>query len=245
MGARPMAAFLSLALPAGLSKTAAGRRWIDSFLAGLMALADATGTPLAGGDTAAAPGDAVLADIVLLGSAPRGSEMRRSGARAGDSLYVTGALGGSAAEFAALVAAPQRFRRAIADGTHPHLFPVPRLAAGQRLRRLGTAAIDLSDGLSTDIHHLCEESGVGAIIDAEAIPIHPLTRASASPLDEALNGGEDYELLFTAPATARVPKQIGGIAITRIGQITRDRKVLLQQEGKNKPLPAAGWEHRI
>jgi thiamine-monophosphate kinase len=245
MGAKPMAAFLSLALPAGLSRTAAGRRWVDGFLTGLMALADGTGTPLAGGDTAAAPGDAVLADIVLLGSAPRGTEMRRSGARAGDALYVTGALGGSSAELAALSASPKRFRRAIADGTHPHLFPVPRLAAGQRLRRIATAAIDLSDGLSTDLHHLCDESGVGAIVDASLLPIHPLALASASPPNEALNGGEDYELLFTAGATARVPKQIGGIAITRIGRITRGRDIFLQQQGKNKPLLAAGWEHRI
>lgn len=245
MGARPMAVFLSLALPAGLSKTAAGRKWIDGFLAGLIALADTTGTPLAGGDTAAAPGDAVLADIVLLGSAPRGSEMRRSGARPGDFLFVTGALGGSAAELAALSAAPHRFRRAIADSTHPHLFPVPRLAAGQRLRRLATAAIDLSDGLSTDLRHLCDESAVGAVVDAAALPIHPLARASASPLNDALDGGEDYELLFTASATARVPKRIGGVAVTRIGEITRERKILLQQAGKNRPLPAAGWEHRI
>ncbi|AFL87209.1 thiamine-phosphate kinase [Terriglobus roseus DSM 18391] len=245
MGAKPMAAFLSLALPEGLSKTATGRRWIQGFLAGLMALADATGTPLAGGDTAAAPGEAILADIVLLGSAPRGSELRRSTARPGDSLYVTGALGGASAEFQALAARPQRFRRAIADAAHPHLFPIPRLAAGQRLRRLATAAIDLSDGLSTDLRHLCEESAVGAAVDAAALPIHPLAQASASPLDHALNGGEDYELLFTASPTARVPKQIGGIPITRIGQITRSRGIFLSGNGEDEPLRAAGWEHRI
>ncbi|WP_083350365.1 thiamine-phosphate kinase [Terriglobus roseus] len=245
MGAKPMAAFLSLALPAGLTRNAAGRRWVDDFFAGLMKLADATGTPLAGGDTATAPGDAVLADIVLLGSAPRGSEMRRSGANAGDALYVTGSLGGSSAELAALCATPNRFRRAIADGSHPHLFPAPRLVAGQRLRHVATAAIDLSDGLSTDLHHLCDESGVGAIVDAALLPIHPLALKSASPLGAALNGGEDYELLFTAPAASRMPKLIGGVAITRIGQMTRDSKILLIHEGKNKPLPAGGWEHRI
>ena len=245
MGAKPMAAFLSLALPAGLSSSRAGRKWIDGFLAGLMALADATGTTLAGGDTASAPGDAVLADIVLVGSAPRGTEMRRSGARVGDSIFVTGALGGAAAELASLATNPQRFRRAVDDGTHPHLFPAPRLAAGQRLRRVATAAIDVSDGLSTDLRHLCDESGVGAIVVAAALPVHALARTSASPLDLALHGGEDYELLFTAPAAARVPKQIGGVAITRIGEITHGRNILLRDDGAMKPLPAGGWEHSV
>ena len=210
-----------------------------------MALADATGTTLAGGDTASAPGDAVLADIVLLGSAPRGTEMRRSGARAGDSIFVTGALGGAAAELASLATEPQRFRRAGDDGTHPHLFPAPRLAAGQRLRRIATAAIDLSDGLSTDLRHLCEESSVGATVDAAALPIHALAGGSATPLDLALHGGEDYELLFTAPAAARVSKQVGEIAITRIGEITRDRSIILRNDGAMKPLPAGGWEHSV
>jgi thiamine-monophosphate kinase len=245
MGAKPMAAFLSLALPAGLTANAAGRRWVDGFLDGLMALGSATGTPLAGGDTSAAPGDTVLADIVLLGSAPRGKELRRSGARPGDSLFVTGALGGAAAELAALAARPQRFRRAVDDGSHPHLFPAPRLIAGQRLRRVASAAMDLSDGLSTDLRHLCTESSVGAIVDAAALPLHRLTAPSEDAMAMALHGGEDYELLFTAPAKARVPRQIGGVPITRIGQIIAGREILLRQHGLETPLTAGGWEHRI
>ena len=102
MGARPLAAFLSLALPAGLLSTAAGRRWVDRFFAGLRALADASAVPLAGGDTSESPSGLVLADIVLVGSAPTGRSLRRSGARPGDALYVTGQLGGAAAELAAI-----------------------------------------------------------------------------------------------------------------------------------------------
>src|SRR5580698_9823066 len=103
MGARPLAAFLSLALPGEMLATAAGRRWVDRFFAGLRALGDASGVPLAGGDTAESPSGQVLADIVLVGSAPAGRALRRSGGRAGDVLYVTGALGGAAAELAGMM----------------------------------------------------------------------------------------------------------------------------------------------
>lgn len=253
MGARPMAAFLSLALPSSLRITAAGRRWVDGFLAGLLALAERTNTPLAGGDTAAAPGDQILADIVLLGSAPRGTELRRSGARPGDILYVTGALGGAAAELIVLSEAPGRFRRA-EDGagnrvSHPHLFPQPRVKVGEKLRSRGiaTAAIDLSDSLSTDLRHVCEESRVGAVVDASALPQHTLLN-DAEPdraLGQMLHGGEDYELLFTARPGTRVPRTIGGVAITAIGQVTRSQEILLQQGSKTMPLPAGGWEHTL
>ncbi len=240
MGAKPMAAFLSLALPAGFWQKAAGRRWMDGFFSGLNALAGQHGVPLAGGDTSTAPGEAILADIVLLGSAPRRTELRRSGAKAGDALYVTGALGGAAVELAALSAAPRRFARARADGTHPHLFPEPRLAAGAALRRrkMATAAIDLSDGLSTDLRHLCEESGVGAVVDAAALPL-------GGSLRDALHGGEDYELLFTARPGTRVPRALGGVAVTRIGEITRSRTVLLREGDRTTTLLPGGWEHSL
>ncbi|HEY9138511.1 MAG TPA: thiamine-phosphate kinase, partial [Terriglobus sp.] len=166
MGAQPLAAFLSLALPAGFTNKAVNRAWLDGFLSALLALAKQTKTPLAGGDTSTAPGDAILADIVLLGSAPAGKELRRSTARPGDILYVTGHLGGASAELQALAQSPRRFRKASPTGDHPHLFPTPQLRVGQRLRNLASAAIDISDGLSTDLTHLCEESRVGAIVEA-------------------------------------------------------------------------------
>ncbi len=247
VGAQPVAAFLSLAAPAPLAG-----RWVTRFLGGLLALADRLGVPLAGGDTAQAPGgDRALftADIVLLGAVPEGKALLRSGARPGDRLYVTGALGGAAAELAAIAqGSPQTRRRRVAAAGHPHLFPEPRLAQGMRLRGLASAAIDLSDGLSTDLAHLCAASGVRAEIEAAHIPIHPLAEKLGDALGLALHGGEDYELLFTAPESARVPRAIRGVPLRCLGRIMRARKgaspiTLLTQDGRREALPPQGWEH--
>jgi thiamine-monophosphate kinase len=233
MGARPEAAFLSLALPAELTG-----RWMDSFFDGLMTLAERHRVPLAGGDMAKSP--LVVADIVLLGSVPKGKALLRSGARAGDLIYVTGALGGSAAELQALALRPADYRKADKLG-HPHLYPEPRLAAGGKLLPLATAAIDLSDGLSTDLAHLCEESRLSAEIDAAALPID-----ARATLEQALHGGEDYELLFTASPKTSVPGQLGGVLIHPIGRMkTRGKgpQVSLKRGATRTALAAAGWEH--
>jgi thiamine-monophosphate kinase len=252
MGAQPLAAFLSLAVPAEcMHATRTRPAWVERFSNGLLALAEKHKTPLAGGDTAQAPGPQALADLLLLGSAPRGRSLRRGRARPGDLLYVTGALGGAAAELAALAAHPRRFARLHDDAPgHPHLFPQPRLAVGQALRqqKLATACIDLSDGLSTDLAHLCEESHVAAEVDAQALPLHPLTAGHADALHLALHGGEDYELLFTAPAATKVPARIAGVPVTPIGRILRLRRggpaaSLISANGLRTPLHPAGWEH--
>jgi thiamine-monophosphate kinase len=248
MGARPLAAFLSLALPKAVVRDT---RWLDGFLAGLLALARENKVPLAGGDTSEAPGTEVLADIVLVGSAPAGRALTRSGARPDDTIYCTGALGGAAAELAQLSKAPARFRRATADKAHPHLFPQPRLAVGATLlhHRLATACIDVSDGLSTDLNHLCEASGVAAELDAALLPAHPLsaTLALAQQMAAILHGGEDYELLFTARPTAKIPRSLFGVPITRIGRIVRYNKsrsrVTIVAEGTRFELQPRGWEH--
>jgi thiamine-monophosphate kinase len=231
MGARPESAFLSVALPKDLTGL-----WMKRFLDGLFALAEKAQVPLAGGDTSSSPTGLVIADIVLLGSVPRGRALLRSGARPGDVIYVTGALGGSAAELLTLSR-----RGKPKQAHHPHLYPEPRLAAGQALvrRRLANAAIDVSDGLSTDLAHICEESGVHAEIDAEALPVE-----AGATLDQALHGGEDYEILFTA--NGAVPKSLGGVAIHPIGRIKKRGKgpvVILLRNGKREVLKAAGWEH--
>jgi thiamine-monophosphate kinase len=249
MGAQPMAAFLSLALPRAV---AAEPRWLHGFLDGLLALARQHNVPLAGGDTSQAPGDQVLADIVLLGIAPAGAALRRSGARPGDAIYVTGRLGGAAAELELLRRDPKFFRRATPDGRHPHLFPQPRLAAGQSLLRRGlaTACIDLSDGLSTDLAHLCTGSGVAAEIRLAALPRSQLLRrmAPTAARHALLHGGEDYELLFTAPQRVAMPKTLGGVPLTRIGTILRSARsrpqvVTIAANGKRAPLTPGGWEH--
>ncbi|SNT22418.1 thiamine-phosphate kinase [Granulicella rosea] len=244
MGAQPMAAFLSLAVPRSLAATAAGRKWLDRFFDGLLALAALHKVPLAGGDTSEAPTDHLLADITLLGTAPRGRELRRSGARAGDLLYVTGALGGAAAELQSL----SQGKRPKKHGEHPQLFPIPRLVVGHALlkRRLATACMDVSDGISTDLAHLCQASGVGAVVFADPLPLHPLAaeHGKEAALQLALHGGEDYELLFTAKPSVTMPRRIAGVPVTPIGRITAAGPILLERsDGSAEPLAPAGWEH--
>jgi thiamine-monophosphate kinase len=266
MGARPLGAFLSLALPAELTTKDLGKSWLDHFLDGFLALATGSGVPLAGGDTAQSPefdargrkqSGLAVADIVLIGTVKRGRALLRSGARAGDVIYVTGNLGGAAAELLALGRNPSKFSdlTKAAEG-HPHLFPEPRLDAAHKLastRRIHSG-IDISDGLSTDLAHICEESDVAAEIDAAAIPIHPLALQAErdgwvpSALGLALHEGEDYELLFTAPRRTLIPGRIGGAGVHPIGRITarkgrRPRVVLRGRDGKATALESGGWEH--
>jgi thiamine-monophosphate kinase len=268
MGARPVAAFLSLGVPKTLVQNAKGREpwpgkraWLARFFDGFFALANAFQTPLAGGDLAESP--LAVADIVLVGAVRRGKALLRSGARPGDLLYVTGNLGGSAAGLARLAQlaasasaarsgskrnfgkiAPPRIPAKLQPLLAPHLYPQPRIAQGLWLARRGlaSAAIDLSDGLSTDLGHLCAESHVAAEVDAAALPVD-----SGATLDQALHGGEDYELLFTASPAARVPRSIAGVPITRIGRILPPRKgrpaVALNAQDGTQPLVPQGWEH--
>ncbi len=252
MGARPVAAFLSLALPRALARDTA---WLAAFLDGLLASAERASVPLAGGDTGEAPGNELLLDIVLLGAVPQGQALRRDGARVGDRIFVTGALGGAAAQLETLTRGAKRNTAVLAGrpaGPQPHFFPEPRLGAGQKLLRdrTATSAIDLSDGLSTDLHHLCEASGVAAEIHAAKLPMHSLLSEKAPPeaMQMALHGGEDYELLFTVPPGKGLRRTLKDVPVTEIGTIVerrqgRPRVVLVESNGKRLPLPAAGWEH--
>ena len=250
MGARPLAAFLSLGLPPTTVRRkgkAGAKSWADRFYDGLLDLAARHKTPLAGGDLAESP--VALADIVLVGAVPRSRALLRSGAHPGDALYVTGTLGGAAAGLQALSQMSSTQRARITAKNCPaelaaHLFPQPRLAQAAWLQRhkSATAAIDISDGLSTDLTHLCEESGVAAEVDAAALPVAP-----GVTLAQALHGGEDYELLFTAPASTRLPRRIAGIPITRIGRMVKAAKAkphitLLSGSGP-QPVAPQGWQH--
>jgi thiamine-monophosphate kinase len=238
MGARPIAAFLSLGAPPELILASRPKApaWIDRFLDGFLCLADKHKTPLAGGDLAQSP--IAVADVVLIGSVPRGKALLRSGSKPGDLLYVTGSLGGSSLGLRQLGSTG-------AGDLQPHLYPQPRIAQGLWLqqRTAVSAAIDISDGISTDLHHLCEESGVSAEIQTSCLPIFP-----GASLEDALNGGEDYELLFTAHANTRIPRSIGGVPLTRIGVITKfrpatPRVLLVDALRRGRPLEPRGWEH--
>lgn len=239
MGGTPIAAFLSLALPRGLSPD-----WVAGFMHGLLKLAARFKVTLAGGDTAESSAG-ILADIVVLGSVPRGKAVLRSSARPGDRICVSGELGASSATLHCMMAQPRR--RLNPREYSCHFFPQPRLALGRYLREhnLASSMIDLSDGLSTDLAHICEESGVGAEVHTAQIPLASFGRPPRKvSLEQALHGGEDYELLFTVPPGRKVPGRIAASPITPIGQITRGKRVVLTDPtGKGRELSPQGWEH--
>ena len=231
MGGEPRACFISLALSRDVPQA-----WVDKFYAGLLGWARKFKVPLAGGDTAESP-SGIHADIVVVGSVPRDKAILRSGARPGNQIYVTGRLGASAAAIARSAAGRQGARA-------NRLEPTPRLAVGAWLRNktLASAMIDISDGLSTDLGHICEESRVGSEIEEAAIPRAQDMRKTEVTLDMALHGGEDYELLFTSGR--RVPTRIAGVEITRIGEVTRRLGMRIRGSDRRvRRLAVRGWEH--
>jgi thiamine-monophosphate kinase len=243
MGARPRCFFLTLGLP-----SAATGRWFDDFLEGMARAARRFGLTLAGGDTTRYP--AVVISLTVLGEIDRGGAILRSGARPGDLLCVSGRLG--AAELGLrLVQKKLHLRKRWTTLLKKHFYPEPRLALGKWLaaQKCATSMIDTSDGLSTDLGHICKASGVGAAVWASKIPaveIPPaLLRLGLDPLQLALHGGEDYELLFTVPRklVGRLPKNAGGVPLAVIGEIKREEKVVLVDAGGQiAPLKPLGWD---
>jgi thiamine-monophosphate kinase len=239
MGGKPVAVFLSLALPRDLSQA-----WVGRFARSLIGLAEKHGAMLAGGDTSESP-HGILADIIVLGVVPQGKAILRSRARPGDRIFVSGYLGGSAAAIVEMRARPNR---KLNPRDYPrHFYPEPRIEIGRivRQRRLASSMIDMSDGLSTDLTHICQESGAGAEIDAALIPRARVGKPEREvDLALALHGGEDYELLFTAPPGKPVPAKIAGTTITQIGYITGSQGILIRGlKGGTRQLRPRGWEH--
>jgi thiamine-monophosphate kinase len=243
MGARSRYFFLTLGLP----DTCTGA-WFDAFLDGMARAARRFGLILAGGDTTKYP--KVVASLTVLGESRRGRAVLRSGARPGDLLCVSGRLG-EAELGLQLVLKRLHKRKRWAGLSKKHFYPEPRLALGEWLasRRIASSMIDTSDGLSTDLGHICKASGVGARVWATKIPMvkmpPELRRLDFDPLRMALHGGEDYELLFTVPKrlAGRLPRMLGQVPITVIGKITRERAIaLVASDGTAKSLRAGGWD---
>ena len=253
MGGEPLWALVSLIAPPTLDVTA-----LDGMYAGMRALARRYHVTLVGGNVASTPGPLTL-DITLLGRVARERMLTRAGALPGDRLLVTGRLGAAVAALLAFTAAPERAELpadALSEARRAMVTPEPRVRGGMALAATGQvgAMLDISDGLSGDLGHICERSGVGALVELAALPVDAATRALAhalgrEPLRLALSGGDDYELLFTVrpdgvAATLEALRTIG-TAVTVIGEITSPEQGLRVREpnGDVRPLDAHGWDH--
>jgi thiamine-monophosphate kinase len=221
MGARPRFALLSLAVGPWVKPG-----WLDGFYDGFLELAAHHGVLLAGGDLGRAAHTAI--DVVVCGSVRRGRALRRDGARAGDAIYVSGALGGGLLG----LRAPRR-----KAARQRHLRPEPRIALGLALQRKRgvTAAMDVSDGLSTDLARLAKASGLAAQLEG------PLPRFPGASEEDVLHGGDDYELLFTASPKAGIPGNLAGLPLTRIGRMAEGEPGAVFLEGT--AIAPGGWDH--
>ncbi len=243
MGARPRAALLSLALPASLEITT-----FDQIIDGLLALAARYGVIIIGGNITQTPGPMIL-DVTAIGTVHRRKILTRAGARPGDEVYVTGSLGDAAAGLMRLREDAHETSAAIR-----YLRPDPRVRAGLLLgrNRAATSCMDLSDGLADGVRQIAQASSVGITIDGRAIPITAesskwLSRHKQDPIDLALRGGDDFELIFTVRPTQAgrlraVRRQLGDLPITRIGVVTRAPRLLVKDGLRERELPE-GYEH--
>jgi thiamine-monophosphate kinase len=242
MAAVPQGYVMTMALP-----TRCDDRWVERFAEGLRADQAEFGIHLLGGDSVSTPGPITLT-VTAFGRVAAGGEVRRSGARPGDIVYVSGTIGDGALGLLAatgrLIGLDPRERDYLADR---YRLPRPRLALGHALSGVASAMMDISDGLVGDLEHVAEASGVAAVIDASLLP---LSIAATSVLAEAiehvetvLTGGDDYELLFTAPPAAALP-EIPGVPITAIGRIEAGAGVrVLDRDGGDLPLGRRGFRH--
>lgn len=256
MGGRPRWALVSLAISQQVTEN-----WVKKFYSGMSRLARRFDVTIVGGDTSVVAG-AITVDIALVGDVAKGRALRRAGARPGDQIFVSGTLGLSALGLKLLEAGSTS--RARSAALRAHLYPEPQCALGEWLarRKLATAMMDISDGLSLDLARLCRASGVGARISESEIPMPSIAAVSPAPFKSprhknravaaldplalALHGGEDYQLLFTIRAriAAKLPPQFRAVALRRIGTIEESRDVrLIRASGRVELLKPAGFDH--
>ena len=250
MGANPRHAYVGLALPRDITV-----EYVLDFYRGMQALASVHQVSISGGDTVRSPGP-LMVSVTVQGEIDREQALLRSGATPGDLLCLTGPLGGSSAGLLLLLHdldCPEQLRHTALTA---HNRPVPRLAEAQFLAASGavTAAMDTSDGLLKDLSEICDGSNCGAILFADKIPVHAVACDIAplrqiEPLEMALSGGEDYELLFTVsaarfPALAAAYQQQFGLALYAIGEITRETgMVMVTKDGKRETIEFKGFQH--
>src|SRR5690349_13198979 len=256
MGARPLSALISIGVPEDIWQT----DFVDRMYDGWLDLANRYGVQLIGGDTSRAHQHIVI-DSIAIGECSPGLAVNRAGASPGDQIFVTGSLGAAAAGLRLIERGAHLAEQNLADEDSQkldhvllrQLRPEPRVGWGIVLgeERLATALIDLSDGLSSDLNHLCEASNVGALIDASLLPIDERVvelcgRRALDPLQLALHGGEDFELLFTVKPehVARLPRRVDGTQITRIGEVRAASEGVKISEGARVwELNPGGWKH--
>lgn len=256
MGARPLWSLISIGVPEDVWETDFAERLYD----GLLDLANRYGVQLIGGDTSRTNENIVI-DSIVVGECTAGMAVMRSGAGAGDQIFVTGSLGAAAAGLRLIERGAHLAEQNLADEDSQkldhillrQLRPEPRVGWGIVLggERLATAMIDLSDGLSSDLNRLCTASNVGALIDSALLPVDNYVtelcgRRALDPLQLALHGGEDFELLFTVKPenVPRLPRRVDGVEIKRIGEITAAHEGVKITEGTRVwELKPGGWKH--
>jgi thiamine-monophosphate kinase len=256
MGARPLWSMISIGVPEDVWQT----EFVERLYDGVLDLANRYGVQLIGGDTSRTNENIVI-DSIVTGEATAGMSVLRTGASAGDQIFVTGSLGAGAAGLRLIERGAHLAEQNLGDEDSQkldhillrQLRPEPRVGWGIVLgeERLATSMIDLSDGLSSDLNHLCTASGVGALIDSALLPIDERVtelcgRRALDPLQLALHGGEDFELLFTVkPAdVAKLPRRVDRVAIKHIGEITTASEGVKISEGARIwELKPGGWKH--
>jgi thiamine-monophosphate kinase len=252
MAASPRYAMVSLGIPADVEAA-----WVMELFGGMRAACDEYALTLVGGDTNRA--DAIVIAVAVVGEVGSGHAVTRSGAHPGDLVVVTGSLGAAAGGFLLSRIHPSKLTHALTEPWGRELLdaqarPVARVGEGQSLAQAGaTAMMDLSDGLAKDLSRLCEASGVGARVELARVPVAEALRRAAGflevdPLELALGGGEDYELLATIDLTnlERARNDLHerfGVTLTDVGVIIDDGLVAVDAEGRESPLEPKGWDH--
>lgn len=248
MGAEPLGYLMTTALPPDMTP-----EWLDAFARGLKEDQRSFGCGLLGGDTVSTPGPLTLS-LTVVGSVAPGRALTRAGARLGDAVWVSGTIGDGALGLLALTDRLPQLAEVQRDAlAERYRLPRPRLLLGRLLSGIATACLDVSDGLVQDLGHLCRAAGLSAELDAEAVPLSEAARAAvaADPalLARCLTGGDDYELVFTAPESEAV--MLAGIAtavgipVARIGRMIApgETEVRVLRDGAPLPLTETGWSH--